>query len=110
MDNYWPVNVPFLNKVLKWVVSSQLQGILDEMDYLDPFQFGFKPGYGMKLALVAVVDDLHQELEMWYVSLLVLLDLSVAFDTTDHVIFLGWDLGALFYSDFSPSKRRVPRR
>ena len=33
-----------------WVVAAQLQGFLDGMDYLDPFQSGFRP------ALVILVD------------------------------------------------------
>ena len=80
LDNYWPVsNIPFLGKVLEHVVISQLQGFLEEVDYLDAFQS----------ALVALVDDLRQELDRGSVSLLVLLDLSAAFDTIDHGILLG---------------------
>ena len=36
---------------------------------------GFKPGYGMDTALVILVDDLYQELDMGSVSPLILLDL-----------------------------------
>ncbi|KAF7247658.1 RNA-directed DNA polymerase from mobile element jockey [Varanus komodoensis] len=44
--NYRPVaNIPFLGKVLERVVAGQLQALLDETDYLDPFQSGFRPGY-----------------------------------------------------------------
>ncbi|KAF7234862.1 50S ribosomal protein L1 [Varanus komodoensis] len=43
--NYRPVaNIPFLGKVLEWVVVGKLQAFLDETDYLDPFQSGFRPG------------------------------------------------------------------
>ena len=58
-------------------------------DYLDPFQSGFRPGYGPETALVALVDDLHRELDRESVSLLVLLDLSAAFNTIDYGILLG---------------------
>ncbi|KAF7244332.1 hypothetical protein EYD10_09255 [Varanus komodoensis] len=44
--NYRPVaNIPFLGKVLERVVAGQLQALLDETDYLDPFQSGFRPRY-----------------------------------------------------------------
>ena len=33
-----------LAKVLEWAMPSQLQRFLDEMDYLDPFQSGSRPG------------------------------------------------------------------
>ncbi|KAF7245360.1 RNA-directed DNA polymerase from mobile element jockey [Varanus komodoensis] len=88
--NYRPVaNIPFLGKVLERVVAGQLQAFLDETDYLDPFQSGFRPGYGTESALVALYDDLCREKDRGSASLLVLLDLSAAFDTIDHGILLN---------------------
>ncbi|KAF7250970.1 Interleukin-1 receptor accessory protein-like 1, partial [Varanus komodoensis] len=87
--NYRPVaNILFLGKVLEGVMVGQLQALLDESDYLDPFQSGFRPGYGTESALVALYDDLCREKDRGSASLLVLLDLSVAFDTIDHSILL----------------------
>uniref|UniRef100_A0A8D2Q9P6 Reverse transcriptase domain-containing protein n=1 Tax=Varanus komodoensis TaxID=61221 RepID=A0A8D2Q9P6_VARKO len=87
--NYRPVaNIPFLGKVLERVVAGQLQALLDETDYLDPFQSGFRPGYGTESALVALYDDLCREKDRGSASLLILLDLSAAFDTIDHGILL----------------------
>ncbi|KAF7249722.1 RNA-directed DNA polymerase from mobile element jockey [Varanus komodoensis] len=86
--NYRPVaNIPFLGKVLERVVAGQLQAHLDETDYLDPFQSGCRPGYGTESALVALYDDLCRK-DRGSASLLVLLDLSAAFDTIDHGILL----------------------
>ena len=52
VNNYRPVaNIPFLGKVLEWVVAGQFQELLNEMDYLNPFQSGFRPGFGMGTAL-----------------------------------------------------------
>ncbi|KAF7254804.1 RNA-directed DNA polymerase from mobile element jockey [Varanus komodoensis] len=87
--NYRPVaNIPFLGKVLEQVVAGQLQALLDETDYLDPLQSGFRPRYGTESALVALYDDLCREKDRGSASLLVLLDLSAAFDTIDHGILL----------------------
>ncbi|KAF7234897.1 E3 ubiquitin-protein ligase TRIM21 [Varanus komodoensis] len=87
--NYRPVaNIPFLGKVLERVVAGQLQALLDEADYLDPFQSSFRPGYGTESALVALYDDLCREKDRGSASLLVLLDLSAAFNTIDHGILL----------------------
>ncbi|KAF7244371.1 putative RNA-directed DNA polymerase from transposon BS [Varanus komodoensis] len=81
-------NIPFLGKVFEWMVVGQLQALLDETDYLDPFQSGFRPGYGTVSALVALYDDLCRERDRGSASLLVLLDLSEAFNTIDHGILL----------------------
>ncbi|KAF7252305.1 hypothetical protein EYD10_02240, partial [Varanus komodoensis] len=87
--NYRPVaNIPFLGKVLERVVAGQLQTLLDETDYLDPFHSSFRPGYGTESALVTLYDDLCGERDKGSASLLVLLDLSAAFDTIDHGILL----------------------
>ncbi|KAF7242125.1 Transcription factor COE3 [Varanus komodoensis] len=60
--NYRPVaNIPFLGMVLERVVVGQLQALLDKTDYPDPFQSGFRPGYGTESALVALYDDLCRE-------------------------------------------------
>ena len=50
------MNLPYLGKVLWRVVVGQLQALLDEMDFLDPFQLGFRPGFGMETALVALKE------------------------------------------------------
>uniref|UniRef100_A0A803TDF9 Reverse transcriptase domain-containing protein n=1 Tax=Anolis carolinensis TaxID=28377 RepID=A0A803TDF9_ANOCA len=90
LNNFRPIsNLPFLGKVLERVVASQLQGFLDDINYLDQSQSGFRPGHGTKTALVALVDDLRRELDRGSVTLLVLLDISAAFDTIDHGILLG---------------------
>ncbi|XP_062992110.1 uncharacterized protein LOC134404983, partial [Elgaria multicarinata webbii] len=89
VNNYRPVaNIPFLGKVLERVVAGQLQALLNETDYLDPFQSGFRPGFGTETALVALWDDLCRERDRGSATLLVLLDLSAAFDTIDHGILL----------------------
>ncbi|KAF7253219.1 hypothetical protein EYD10_00056 [Varanus komodoensis] len=80
-------NTPFLGKVLERLVAGQLH-FLDEMDYLDPFQSSFRPGYGTEFALVALYDDLCRERDKGSASLLLLLDLSAAFDTINHRILL----------------------
>lgn len=53
--------LPFLSKALEWVVASQLQGIilvLEETDFLYPFQSFFRLRYGTGTALIALADDL----------------------------------------------------
>lgn len=42
--------------MLEQVVTSQVQRVLEEADYLDPFQSGFRPGFR---AETAFVDNLY---------------------------------------------------
>ncbi|KAF7247744.1 Reverse transcriptase-like protein [Varanus komodoensis] len=84
MDEFQLLRSDDVDKVLERVVAGQLQALLDETDYLNPFQSGFRPGYGTESALVALYTDLCREKDRGSASLLVLLDLSVAFNTIDH--------------------------
>ena len=88
IDNYR--SITFLIKVVKRAVADQLQALLEETDALDPFQSGFRPWHGTETALVALQDDLLREADRGNMSLLVLFDISAAFDTVHHSILLVW--------------------
>lgn len=98
MDNYRTVsNLPFGGKVLECIVALQLQGFLDVTDYLDPFQHTFRPEFRMETA-PGRLDDLRRDLDRGGASLLILLDLSAAFDPTNPGILLKY-LSELELSD-----------
>uniref|UniRef100_A0A670JAY7 Reverse transcriptase domain-containing protein n=1 Tax=Podarcis muralis TaxID=64176 RepID=A0A670JAY7_PODMU len=85
LSNYRPVsNLPFLGKVIERAAAEQLGRFLDETSALDPFQSGFRAGHGTETALVALTDDLRRQLDRGGSGLLILLDLSAAFDMVDH--------------------------
>lgn len=57
---------------------------IEEMDYLNPFQSGIRSGHGADMTLIVLMDYFHWDFDMGSTSLLVLLDISVAFDTINH--------------------------
>lgn len=60
---YWLVsNAPFLGKMLKSIMATQLQEFLIDTDYLSPLQCIFWIASGTETALLVQTDDLHWEL------------------------------------------------
>ena len=57
--------------------------------YIEKFQSGFKPQHSTETALLRVFNDLILTVDSGDSAVLVLLDLTAAFDTVDHAILLS---------------------
>ncbi|XP_075313226.1 uncharacterized protein LOC142373735 [Odontesthes bonariensis] len=90
IKNYRPVSLlPFLSKTLERAVFKQLSSCLHQNNLLDPYQSGFKVGHSTETALLAVTESLQTARASSLSSVLILLDLSAAFDTVNHDILLS---------------------
>ncbi|XP_039879700.1 uncharacterized protein LOC120728698 [Simochromis diagramma] len=88
--NYRPISkLPFVAKILEKVVLLQLQTYLDENNINDKYQSAFKQHHSTESALLRVFNDLLLMADNGRPSVLVLLDLSSAFDMVDHNILLA---------------------
>ena len=90
LANFRPISqLPFLSKVLERVVYTQLQSHLATNNIHEKFQSGFKTSHSTETALLRVQNDLLLAADAGNPAILVLLDLTAAFDTVDHRILLS---------------------
>lgn len=85
--NYRPVsNLSFISKLIEKAVSLQLRDHFLENDFFEKFQSAYRTGHSTETALLRVLNDLLIAVDQGQVVILLLLDLSAAFDTIDHSI------------------------
>ena len=90
LKNYRPVsNLPALGKIIEYPAVSRLKQHLVDHDLSDPFQSAYKACHSTETALLKVKNDILQDLDKGRAVLMVLLDLSAAFDTIDHDILIN---------------------
>ncbi len=90
LENYRPVSLlPFIAKTLEWVVFNQVSLFLSQNNKLDANQSGFRSGHSTETALLSVTEALRIAKADSKSSVLILLDLSAAFDTVNHQILLS---------------------
>lgn len=90
LANYRPISkLPFISKILEKVVYAQLKSFLDEHNTLEIFQSGFKTLHSTESALLRVFNDILLVNDSGDHAILILLDLTAAFDTIDHSILVS---------------------
>ncbi len=89
LENYRPVSLlPFIAKTLERVVFNQVSLFISQNNKLDAKQSGFRSGHSTETALLSVTEALRIAKADSKSSVLILLDLSAAFDTVNHQILL----------------------
>ena len=90
LSSYRPIsNLRLISKVIEKVATDRLNCHLTSNDLHEPLQSAYKPGHSTETALVKVQNDILCSLDKNSCVILLLLDLSAAFDTVDHQILLA---------------------
>lgn len=87
--NFRPISkLSFISKILEKEVFKQISSFLTNFNILDKFQSGFRALHSTESALLKVYNDILLTIDSGSSALLILLDLSAAFDTIDHGILI----------------------
>ena len=81
-------NISFLSKVIEKAVAIQTYSYLNTHDLLPNFQSAYRQYHSTETALIRVANDILVTVDSNVDVVLLLLDLSAAFDTLDHSILL----------------------
>ena len=90
LKNYRPVsNLSYISKITEKIVSLQIIQYLKNNSLFEKHQSAYRQLHNTETALIKITNDLLLSADDKKVSVLVLLDLSAAFDTIDHTILLS---------------------
>ena len=90
LNNLRPVsNLDFISKLTERAVFDQIHSHMSRFALYPTSQSAYRKGHSTETALLKVQNDILMNMNCKHVTLLVLLDLSAAFDTVDHNILLA---------------------
>ena len=83
--NYGPVgNLQYVSKLTEKVVFNQIYDHMVSNAIFLALQSSYRQFHSTETALIKVMNDILLKMNSQHVTMLILLDLSAAFDTVDH--------------------------
>jgi hypothetical protein len=90
LKNYRPVsNLPFISRILEKVVNNQLENHINSHSFHDDVQSAYHAYHSTETAFLRVNHDIAYALDSNCYAVLLMFDLSAAFDAIDHQILLN---------------------
>jgi len=92
-SSYRPIsNLPFVSKLLERVVAHQVTTYFNKNHLLPTHQSAYRRHHSTNTALLSICNDAIPAADRGLVTLVVLQDLSAAFDTAEYTISLLLDI------------------
>ena len=89
MTNYRPVsNLQFVSKIVERTILDKFTQHCNSNSLLPDYQSANRKYYSCEISLVKLVNSILWAMEKQLVTVVVILDLSAAFDTVDHDLLL----------------------
>ena len=89
LKNYRPVsNLHLMSKIIEKIVAQRLEDHISIHSLHDPLQSAYRSNHSTETAIIKITNDIITSIDRGQCTILASLDLSAAFDTVDHDIFL----------------------
>ena len=89
LNNYRPIsNLSFLSKVLEKCVHQQLTNYISNSNLFAKYQSGYRKGHSCDTAVLKIQNDTLMMIDNRSHAVLMMLDLSAAFDTVNHAVLI----------------------
>lgn len=87
--DFRPISIlPLLSKVFEKIVHSQMIQYLESNNLIDPLQTGFRKNHSTQTALLKLADDIRTGMDSKLLTVLLLFDMSKAFDSISRTRLL----------------------
>ena len=88
-NNFRPIsNLVYISKLIEKVIASRLHSHMTDNNLYEELQSSYRKFHSTETALTCVHDDILRAIDENKSVLLIMLDLSAAFDTVDHDVLL----------------------
>jgi hypothetical protein len=88
-SSYRPIsNLSFVSKVVEKVVDARLTEHSNKFELFPVFQSAYRPHHSTETAVVCILDGMIRAVDQGHVGAMMMMDMSAAFDTVDHIILM----------------------
>lgn len=89
VSNYRPISIlPAISKIFEYIIKDRIMSFINKHDMLSDAQHGYRPTRSTITAMIEMIEEVLETRDEKKVSMMVMCDLSKAFDCVSHEILL----------------------